>query len=50
MTVEEFCKKHKKGHYFVRVASHATAVVDGVCYDVWNPAHKCVYTYYELKK
>lgn len=48
MTLEDFCKKHKKGHFIVSVANHLTAVVDGVCYDQWNPANKCVYTYYEL--
>lgn len=48
MTVEDFCKKHKKGRYIVRVASHVTCVVDGVCYDQWNPANKCVYCYWEI--
>lgn len=50
MTVEDFCKKHKKGRFILDVAHHSTAVVDGVCYDVWNPANKCVYNYYELDK
>lgn len=47
MTVEDFCKKNRKGSYIVAVANHLTAVVDGVCYDNWNPANKCVYVYYE---
>lgn len=50
MTLEDFCKSHKKGRYCVKVANHLTAVVDGVCYDQWNPANKCVYVYYELTK
>lgn len=50
MTVEDFCKAHKKGRYCVKVANHLTAVVNGVCYDQWNPANKCVYVYYELIK
>ena len=50
MTVEDFCKAHPKGRYCVSVANHLTAVVDGVCYDIWNPANRCVYLYYELKK
>ena len=50
MTLEDFCKSHKKGRYCVRVANHLTAVVDGVCYDEWNPANICVYVYYELTK
>lgn len=50
MTLEDFCKKHKKGNFIVAVANHLTAVVDGVCYDNWNPANKCVYVYYELNR
>lgn len=50
MTLEGFCKTHKKGRYVVSVANHLTAVVDGVCYDQWNPANKCVYVYYELNR
>lgn len=49
MTLEDFCKVHKKGRYIVSVANHLTAVIDGVCYDQWNPANKCVYVYYEKK-
>ena len=48
MTIEDFCKQHRKGRFFVDVANHCTAVVDGVCYDQWNPANKCVYAYYEF--
>ena len=48
MTVEGFCKEHKKGRFILNVANHLTPVVDGVCYDTWNPANKCVYSYYEL--
>ena len=50
MNVEDFCKTHKKGRFIVKVAHHLTAVVDGICYDQWNCANKCVYKYYELKK
>lgn len=48
MTVEDFCKIHSKGRYCLKVANHLTAVVNGICYDQWNPANKCVYAYYEL--
>lgn len=50
MTLEGFCKSHPKGRYIVSVANHLTAVVDGVCYDTWNPANKCVYKVFELPK
>lgn len=48
MTVEDFCKKHPGGRYILKVANHNTAVVDGICRDTWNPANKCVYTYFQL--
>ena len=50
MTVEEFCKKYPKGRYFISISNHCTAVINGVCYDTWNPARKCVCRYYEKKK
>ena len=49
LNVLEFCKKHHKGRYILRVAHHLTAVVDGVCYDTWNTAERCVYRYWEVK-
>lgn len=48
ITVEDFCKIHSKGRFCVKVANHLTSVVNGICYDHWNPANKCVYGYYEL--
>lgn len=50
MTVEDFCKKHRKGRFIVDIANHLTSVVDGICYDTWNTANKCVYCYWELNK
>lgn len=49
MTVEDFCKKKMKGRYLLEVANHCTAVENGVCYDVWNPANKVVYKYWMKK-
>lgn len=48
ITVEEFCKKHPKGRYFVSISGHCTAVIDGVCYDTWFPGEYTVRSYYEL--
>lgn len=47
MTVKDFCQQHPKGAYILRCANHLTAVVNGVCYDTWNPSEKCVYRYWE---
>lgn len=47
-TVEQFCKTHPKGRYILRLAHHLSAVVNGVCYDTWNPARLTIYHYYEF--
>lgn len=46
MNVEDFCKKHRKGRYMLKVANHMTAVVDGKVRDTWNTANKCIYHYW----
>lgn len=48
MTVEDFCKRNPKGRFILRLANHLTPVVDGICYDNWNPATKSIYFYYQL--
>lgn len=48
MTVAEFCKTHPDGRFFVKISSHCTAVVNGVCLDTWNPSKKAVCCYYQI--
>ena len=50
MNVQKFIEEHPQGTYVLRLAHHATAVVDGVCYDTWYPQAESVYRYWELKK
>ena len=45
-TVQDFAKSHKAGRYFVRVANHVVAVVDGIYYDKWDCGSKCLYGYW----
>ena len=45
-TVESFTKDHKKGVYYLNVANHCVAVVDGKYYDTWNCGHKSLYGYW----
>lgn len=47
ITVEQFCKKHKKGTFILKVAGHVVAVRDGWFYDIWDCGNKCVYGYWE---
>lgn len=36
LTLKEFIEKFPRGSYVVNMPSHMTAVVDGVCYDIWD--------------
>lgn len=45
-TVDSFAKDHKEGIYFVRVANHVVAVVDGCYYDTWDSGEKSLYGYW----
>ena len=47
-TVREFAEEHKKGRYFVTVANHTVAVVDGFYYNTWDCGHKSMYGYWCL--
>ena len=44
-TVSSFAKDHKTGKYYLNVANHCVAVVDGVYYDTWDSGDCCLYGY-----
>ena len=46
-TVDSFAKDHKEGIYFVTVANHVVAVVDGCYYDTWDSGEKSMYGYWQ---
>lgn len=46
-TVESFAKEHPQGKYFLQVASHVVAVVDGFYYDTWNCGASCLYKFWK---
>ena len=46
-TVESFTKEHKEGTYFLNVANHAVASVDGNFYDKWDSGDCCLYGYWK---
>ncbi len=48
MTGAEFCKRHLKGRYILRMSHHVAAVKDGVLYDTFDSSGKCVYTAWEV--
>ena len=47
LNVETFCDEHPTGTYILRLASHLTSVVDGVCYDTWYPQKQTIYKYWK---
>ena len=48
-TVDRFTKDHKDGVYFLNVANHCVASVDGFYYDTWESGECCMYGYWEKK-
>jgi hypothetical protein len=49
-TVDSFTKENKEGTYFLRVANHCVAVVDGIYYDTWDSGDYCIYGYWKRKE
>ena len=46
-TVDRFAKDHKSGIFFLNVANHCIAVVDGYYYDTWESGSCCLYGYWD---
>ena len=46
-TVKSFSASHKTGTYFLNLANHTVAVVEGIYYDTWDCGNCCLYSYYE---
>lgn len=46
-TVKSFSDSHRTGTYFLNLANHTVAVVDGIYYDTWDCGNCCLYGYYE---
>ena len=46
MTVNEFAIKHPEGTFFVEVAKHLVAVIDGNYYDSWDSGKKKIRGFY----
>ena len=48
-TVSSFSRSHKKGKFFLNVANHVVASVDGTYYDTFDSGYCCMYGYWELE-
>ena len=47
-TVEEFTLDHRTGIYFLNIANHCVASVDGTYYNTWDCGYKSLYGYWYL--
>ena len=45
-TVDSFAKDHPTGTYYINVANHCVAIVDGIYYDIWDSGNCCIYGYW----
>ena len=48
-TVKEFALKHREGVFYLNVANHCVAVVNGIYYDTWDCGYKSLYGYWVQK-
>lgn len=45
-TIKSFTKEHTEGTYFLRVANHVVASIDGIYYDTWDSGEYSLYGYW----
>lgn len=45
--VDDFAQEHSEGTYIVGTGSHATVVIDGVIYDIWDCSEERPLYFYE---
>lgn len=45
-TVKEFALKHRTGTYYLNLANHCVAVVNGIYYDTWDCGSSCLYGFW----
>lgn len=48
MTCEGFAETHPRGRFFIQVANHFTACVDGVILDAWNCGESAVVGFFAM--
>jgi len=48
MTRRDFCLQYRTGRYLLSEAHHLVAVIDGVAYDTFGGADRCVYSAWRL--
>ena len=49
ITLKDFLDKSLPGRYLVTMAGHITCVIDGVCYDTFDPSNRFIWCIYKVK-
>lgn len=50
LTVEEFCKQHRRGRYVLAISGHVVAAIDGNYYDSFDSGQECLVFYWEERR
>lgn len=48
-TVADFLKLKLEGRWLITMSGHITCVIDGICYDTFDPSDKLVWCIYRVK-
>lgn len=48
-TVEDFLKLKLQGRWLITMAGHITCVIDGICYDTFDPSKRILWCIYKVK-
>lgn len=48
-TVADFLKLKLKGRWLATMSGHITCIIDGVCYDTFDPSDKLLWCVYKVK-
>ena len=49
ITLEDFLKAKLPGRWLVTMSGHITAVIDGICYDTFNPSKRFIHCIYKVE-
>ena len=47
--LQDFLDLNLKGRWLVTMAGHITCVIDGICYDTFNPSKRHIHCIYKVK-
>lgn len=48
-TVQDFLKLKLPGRWLITMAGHITCVIDGICYDTFDPSDRLIWCIYKVR-